>query len=343
MKKLADGRLCSNGPTQHAIAPALLGDRSHQTTFRAANCAPGPSSPRARSTPCLASRASRRRARVLRHAEGHAPAGPHRRGLHPRAAARHGRALRVRIRLRHAPRRRLLPRRVPRRRRPSSPGSTRGSRSSRKSSCAREPGAFQVARLGLACHRVLHAGRARDDMAARHPPDDVAAVGPRRSPAQLLHHRLGRRPSAGARRRQHRRVPGLLGRADLPPRAARAGLFGAPLRAGDTGRADRLGDRQHPPRVQLPVSLDVRALRTRDVPAVARAHRIRRGGIHRRTPLCVRVVPGGAVSAPAGAVVAVAAVCLLRAAALLRDRQLPDAGRRDGGAGRRRTFRTATT
>src|SRR5262249_23926015 len=26
MKKLADGRLCSNGPTQHAIAPALLGD-----------------------------------------------------------------------------------------------------------------------------------------------------------------------------------------------------------------------------------------------------------------------------------------------------------------------------
>jgi alanine-synthesizing transaminase len=36
MKKLADGRLCSNGPTQHAIAPALLGDRSHQVAFRAA-------------------------------------------------------------------------------------------------------------------------------------------------------------------------------------------------------------------------------------------------------------------------------------------------------------------
>jgi alanine-synthesizing transaminase len=36
MKKLADGRLCSNGPTQRAIAPALLGDRSHQTLFRAA-------------------------------------------------------------------------------------------------------------------------------------------------------------------------------------------------------------------------------------------------------------------------------------------------------------------
>jgi alanine-synthesizing transaminase len=36
MKKLADGRLCSNGPTQHAIAPALLGDRTHQDVFRAA-------------------------------------------------------------------------------------------------------------------------------------------------------------------------------------------------------------------------------------------------------------------------------------------------------------------
>ncbi len=36
MKKLADGRLCSNGPTQQAIAPALLGDRSHQIAFRAA-------------------------------------------------------------------------------------------------------------------------------------------------------------------------------------------------------------------------------------------------------------------------------------------------------------------
>jgi alanine-synthesizing transaminase len=36
IKKMADGRLCSPGPMQHAIAPALLGDRSHQPTFRAA-------------------------------------------------------------------------------------------------------------------------------------------------------------------------------------------------------------------------------------------------------------------------------------------------------------------
>jgi alanine-synthesizing transaminase len=36
MKKLADGRLCSPGPMQYAIAPALTGDRSHQPAFRAA-------------------------------------------------------------------------------------------------------------------------------------------------------------------------------------------------------------------------------------------------------------------------------------------------------------------
>ncbi len=36
LKKLADGRLCSTVPMQHAIAPALTGDRSHQASFRAA-------------------------------------------------------------------------------------------------------------------------------------------------------------------------------------------------------------------------------------------------------------------------------------------------------------------
>ena len=36
MKKLADGRLCSPGPMQHAVAPAIRGDRSHQVAFRAA-------------------------------------------------------------------------------------------------------------------------------------------------------------------------------------------------------------------------------------------------------------------------------------------------------------------
>jgi len=36
VKKLADGRLCSTVPMQHAIVAALEGDRAHQATFRAA-------------------------------------------------------------------------------------------------------------------------------------------------------------------------------------------------------------------------------------------------------------------------------------------------------------------
>jgi alanine-synthesizing transaminase len=36
IKKLADGRLCSNGPTEYAIVAALNGDRSHEPIFRAA-------------------------------------------------------------------------------------------------------------------------------------------------------------------------------------------------------------------------------------------------------------------------------------------------------------------
>jgi alanine-synthesizing transaminase len=36
IKKLADGRLCSTGPMQYAVAEALTGDRSHQVTFRRA-------------------------------------------------------------------------------------------------------------------------------------------------------------------------------------------------------------------------------------------------------------------------------------------------------------------
>lgn len=36
IRKLADGRLCSPSPTQHAIPAALSGDRSHQAAFREA-------------------------------------------------------------------------------------------------------------------------------------------------------------------------------------------------------------------------------------------------------------------------------------------------------------------
>lgn len=36
IKKLADGRLCSNAPMEHALVAALTGDRSHQQAFRSA-------------------------------------------------------------------------------------------------------------------------------------------------------------------------------------------------------------------------------------------------------------------------------------------------------------------
>ncbi len=36
VRKLADGRLCSTVPMEHAVAAALSGDRTHQPTFRAA-------------------------------------------------------------------------------------------------------------------------------------------------------------------------------------------------------------------------------------------------------------------------------------------------------------------
>jgi len=36
IKKLADGRLCSTGPMEHAVVAALNGDRSHEPLFRAA-------------------------------------------------------------------------------------------------------------------------------------------------------------------------------------------------------------------------------------------------------------------------------------------------------------------
>jgi alanine-synthesizing transaminase len=36
IRKMADGRLCSTVPMEHAVAAALMGDRSHQVAFRAA-------------------------------------------------------------------------------------------------------------------------------------------------------------------------------------------------------------------------------------------------------------------------------------------------------------------
>ena len=51
LKKLADGRLCSTVPMQHAIAAALNGDRAHQSLLRTA-LRNGPRSPPRCCRPC---------------------------------------------------------------------------------------------------------------------------------------------------------------------------------------------------------------------------------------------------------------------------------------------------
>jgi aspartate/methionine/tyrosine aminotransferase len=96
IKKMADGRLCSPGPMQHAVAPALLGDRSHQPAFRAAlaeraqvttellNAIPG--------MRCVAPRGA-----FYCHAAADAATGPHRRALRAVAPARDGHPDRLRI------------------------------------------------------------------------------------------------------------------------------------------------------------------------------------------------------------------------------------------------------
>ena len=90
MKKLADGRLCSNGPTQHAIAPALLGDRSHQVSVpRGVARARGADRQTLSAIPGFVRRAS---GGLLRNAQGGSACRRHRREVHRRPAARDGRA-----------------------------------------------------------------------------------------------------------------------------------------------------------------------------------------------------------------------------------------------------------
>ena len=112
MKKLADGRLCSNGPTQYAIAPALLGDRSHQDAFRSALRARADVTTRAFNAipgfscvhPTAAFYAMPKVDPATRR---------HRRAVHRRAPPRDWHSVRLRVRLRNAPRGRVLQGRVP--------------------------------------------------------------------------------------------------------------------------------------------------------------------------------------------------------------------------------------
>ena len=114
--------------------------------------------------------------------------------------------------------------------------------------------------------------------------------------------------------------PALLRREHLSSRAADARVFGASRSSGAPDLSDLRADEESDPLLQPAVSLDVRAVGSRHVPVRARADRQHRGGVRWRTALRVRAVPDSAVVAPAGAVVAVDAVCAVRIQALLRRR-----------------------
>ena len=117
------------------------------------------------------------------------------------------------------------------------------------------------------------AHRARDDVAARARPRHVDRVGPGRSRLQQLGDDVDRRPGAGGARRRLQRAAPVLERQHLLARAADDRLLGAPDAADAAGAAHLGGHRQHRPRLQPAVPLDVRALGRRDVSARARAHR----------------------------------------------------------------------
>ncbi len=171
----------------------------------------------------------------------------------------------------------------------------------------------------MACDGALRDPGGRHDVAARPASDAIAAHRPGRLAAQLLDPLLERGPPARVVLGQRGRIPGLLEPADLPSGAARAGVFGAPLRRVAANRADLRAHAQHLPLLQPAGPLDVRPLRARDVPARARAHRRRARGVGRRRVLRICAAEAAAAHPPAGAVVAVDAVRALRAAPLLHD------------------------
>ena len=111
--KMTDARLCTTLPMQYAIAPALLGDRSHQPAVPA--CVERARRSHGQVHAGHPRRHVRRaRSRVLRVASNSAAAGAHRRALRALAAAQDGRARRLRIWLRAAPRTGVHADRLPR-------------------------------------------------------------------------------------------------------------------------------------------------------------------------------------------------------------------------------------
>ena len=175
--------------------------------------------------------------------------------------------------------------------------------------------------------------RRRPDVAPGRGPHARHPVGSRRLGAELLDPAVGRRSLAPVPRRRPRRVPRVLQREHLLPRAADARLLRASDRAGAADPSGLRPHRQHRPVVQPAVSVDLRPLGPRDVPARARADRERARGVRGRPALRVRAVPHWPVLAPAGDVVAVDAVRAVRLQALLPHAPRLAARRRRAGAG----------
>ncbi len=114
IKKLADGRLCSPGPMQYAIAAALDGDRSHEAVLPRRAARARRADHDCGSTRSTASPRSRRGRRSTRCRRCQLPPGVTDEDYVLALLRATGRPLRLRIRLRHRARGRLLPRRLPR-------------------------------------------------------------------------------------------------------------------------------------------------------------------------------------------------------------------------------------
>ena len=181
--------------------------------------------------------------------------------------------------------------------------------------------------------RIRHA-RVRDDVAARPSSRDGAARRSRRPGVQLLGPHVDRRTDPAGAVGPPGRAGGLLERQHLLSGAAHDRVLGAPHARDASGAAVLRRDRQHHPRLQRRVSLDVRARGPRDVPPGPRVDETAAGGIPRRRGLRVRAVPARAASASAGALDPVDAVRAVRSSPLLRHASPARARGRDRGARR---------
>ncbi len=145
---------------------------------------------------------------------------------------------------------------------------------------------------------------------------------------------VGHRSCSRACRRRHRCVPFLLARADVPSRAAGAGLLRASVRAGAAGRAALCA--RPATSCCATTRCSCRRSCSRASACTCWSRELTRSGaaaVVGRPALRLCALPRCALSAPAGPVVTMAAVCLLRPAAVLHDPAAQAAGRRHACAG----------